>query len=444
MRRTLIFLATFLLYAGLSFAQAGTDSLELRVYFPKGRCDIVPSFRNNDLQLTQFTRKMSRYLADTTICLQDVVIYTGASPEGNVKLNRQLSIDRGLYIKYYLTSALNLPDSVFVMKPMGEDWARLAEMVKRYRAPSWKQILQIIEDNPEDKNDPEGKALEERKRLIMQLDDGKVWEHLNDDIFPELRGGDNFVSCHFTPKISEPRTIVVENFTSIRDTVYIFSRDTIVTAPLPIVTAPVPQNLPSSEVGQKTQKRDTSKRKPYQFALKTNLLMDLATALNVELEFPIGQHWSVMAEQWFPWWTFWYDGYSYTLQILQTSVEGRYWFGNCSKRPVLSGFFLGAYAGAAYFDTEWRSEGIQGEAFINAGLSFGYGFNIGRNWRFETSLSAGYLQFDGRTYHHDDYWGLRVWQQDRTVSWIGPTKLKCSICWLIPPHRQKSKKEKSR
>jgi len=55
------------------------DSLELRVYFPQGKSVLIPSFRNNDIQLTQFTIQMRRYLADTTMRLKDIVIYTGAS-----------------------------------------------------------------------------------------------------------------------------------------------------------------------------------------------------------------------------------------------------------------------------------------------------------------------------------------------------------------------------
>jgi len=416
------------------------DSLEVRVYFPQGKSELLPTFRNNDLQLTTFTTELRRDMADTTKRLQDITIYTGASPEGKVAANLQLSIDRGTAVKNYIQSALSIPDSVFVMVALGEDWERLADMVRRYRVPSWERILEIIDEYPD--------RLEERKRKIKEIDNGRVWKYLLDNVFPELRGGDNYIACHFSPTASEAPTMAVTANTVVRDTLYVFRKDTVVMVP----NAVVPAIGISPEGGGQANgvyagngrkispQKDSARLKTYQFALKTNLLMDLGTALNVELEFPIGKHWSVMAEHWFPWWTFWSRGYSYTLQVLQTSVEGRYWFGDRIKNPVLSGFFLGAYAGAACFDVEWKSKGIQGETFINTGLSFGYSFNIGRNWRFETSISAGYFRFDGRTYYHDDYWKLRIWEEDRTINWIGPTKLKCSISWLIPIRSKSSNK----
>ena len=42
-------------------------------------------------------------------------------------------------------------------------------------------------------------------------------------------------------------------------------------------------------------------RKPL-LAVKSNLLFDLASALNVELEVPMGKRWSVAGEWMFPWW----------------------------------------------------------------------------------------------------------------------------------------------
>jgi len=37
-------------------------------------------------------------------------------------------------------------------------------------------------------------------------------------------------------------------------------------------------------------------------AIKTNLLFDLATILNVEVELPLAPNWSVAGEWIFPWW----------------------------------------------------------------------------------------------------------------------------------------------
>ena len=68
-------------------------------------------------------------------------------------------------------------------------------------------------------------------------------------------------------------------------------------------------------------------------ALKTNLLYDAVTALNIEFEVPIGKQWSVAVENLFPWWEF---NNKYCFQLWEMGAEGRYWFHrtNPAFRPV--------------------------------------------------------------------------------------------------------------
>ncbi|WP_106830568.1 DUF3575 domain-containing protein [Parabacteroides pacaensis] len=76
------------------------------------------------------------------------------------------------------------------------------------------------------------------------------------------------------------------------------------------------------------------------FALKTNLLFDVALMPNVEVEVPIARHWSVNGEYMFPWWQF--DKDKYCLQILSGGLEGLYWLDSRKKHPqrgVLEGHF---------------------------------------------------------------------------------------------------------
>ena len=59
------------------------------------------------------------------------------------------------------------------------------------------------------------------------------------------------------------------------------------------------------------------------FALKTNLLFDLLSGLNVEVEVPIGKHFSLAGEWIFPWWL--WEKKQYALEILNGNLELRYW-----------------------------------------------------------------------------------------------------------------------
>ena len=169
-------------------------------------------------------------------------------------------------------------------------------------------------------------------------------------------------------------------------------------------------------------------------AVKTNLLFDVASALNIEIEAPIGKRWSVAGEYIFPWWL-WEDK-QYCLQVLSGNLEGRYWFGDRNVKAQLTGWFAGLYAGGGYYDLEWGDKGYQGEFFIASGLSGGYVHSISKNGklRMEYSLGIGYLQTKYREYVPqkgiDDKWHL-IHQANGKYSWFGPTKAKVSLVWMI-------------
>ena len=169
-------------------------------------------------------------------------------------------------------------------------------------------------------------------------------------------------------------------------------------------------------------------------ALKTNLLYDIASALNIEIEAPLGKRWSIAGEYIFPWWL-WEDK-QYCLQVLSGNLEGRYWLGDRREKQPLTGAFVGLYAGGGYYDIEWGDKGYQGEFFIATGLSGGYSHSISKNgnWRMEYSLGIGYLQTKYREYEPqkgiDEQWRL-IRRTNGKYAWFGPTKAKISLVWMI-------------
>lgn len=202
----------------------------------------------------------------------------------------------------------------------------------------------------------------------------------------------------------------------------------------PKVDAPMARfNIFESEKEKITLSYDI---KPF-IALKTNLLYDLATAVNIEIEVPIGDRWSVAGEWIFPWWVFdngKSDSRRDRFQILNANFEGRYWFGERSSRELLTGWFAGVYVGVGDYDLEHDKEGIQGEFLFTTGLSGGYSHPIGKHLRLEYGLSLGYLRTKYRKY--TAYWGEDSrWHPIRTssgyYSWTGPTRARVSLVWLI-------------
>ena len=177
-----------------------------------------------------------------------------------------------------------------------------------------------------------------------------------------------------------------------------------------------------------------SRRHPL-FAVKTNLLFDAALMPNIELEVPIGKRWSLNGEYMFPWWLINDD--RYCLQVLMGGVEVRYWPGRRSGRDVLTGHFLGLYAGGGKYDLQWDKNGYQGEFFIAAGVSYGYAHSIARNLRLEYNIGIGMLRTDYRHYHSRDNHQTLLWQENGEYTWLGPTKLKISLVWLITGKNKK-------
>ena len=177
-----------------------------------------------------------------------------------------------------------------------------------------------------------------------------------------------------------------------------------------------------------------SSRRPL-FAVKTNLLFDAALMPNIELEVPIGKRWSLNGEYMFPWWLINDD--RYCLQILMGGLEVRYRPGKRSGRDVLTGHFLGLYAGGGKYDLQWDKNGYQGEFFIAAGVSYGYAHSIARNLRLEYNIGIGMLRTDYRHYHSRDNHRTLLWQENGEYTWLGPTKLKISLVWLITGKNKK-------
>lgn len=140
-------------------------------------------------------------------------------------------------------------------------------------------------------------------------------------------------------------------------------------------------------------------------ALKTNLLFDAVTALNFEVEVPIGKRFSVMVEDVFPWWE---TGNKYCFQVWEMGVEGRFWFKPWKSigTEKLRGLFVGPYVMSGKYDFQFdKSINYQGE-FWSVGLTAGYSLPLGKKkWgNLEFSLSLGYLQSPYRHYlPTDDY-----------------------------------------
>ena len=165
--------------------------------------------------------------------------------------------------------------------------------------------------------------------------------------------------------------------------------------------------------------------------MKNNLLYDLALAPNIEVEIPIGKRWSLNTEYKCPWWL--NSKHDFCYQLLSGGMEGRFWLGNRQKRDRLTGHFIGLYAEGGIYDFQLRGDGYQGKYYGAAGVTYGYAKQLAQHFSLEFSLGIGYLTTEYKKY--TPYEGDIIWTNSGRYNFIGPTKAKVSLVWLITTKR---------
>ena len=174
-----------------------------------------------------------------------------------------------------------------------------------------------------------------------------------------------------------------------------------------------------------------------QIALKTNLLYDIALQTNIEVEFILGDRWSLGVEYIGSWWSS--NPRNYTQQMRMGNLSLTYWLGNRKKWEKLTGWNIGLFGGYGDYDMQpLQSKGWQGK-LINTGINIGYAHAISRNgrWHLHYQLGAGMMQTDYKRYYKmwDTKFGdVKVFEypwEVRRFRWIGPTQAEISLVWMI-------------
>lgn len=203
-------------------------------------------------------------------------------------------------------------------------------------------------------------------------------------------------------------------------------------------TIVVPETVADTTIWKPFEQRDSVQNFPelqrsnsgfpfYRFALKTNLLYDIALIPNISLEYAITDHWSVAADWEYAWWSkdfshkFWrtYGG----------NLEVRYYLNNKDGR-LLTGHHFGAYGGILTYDVEWGGKGYMGEKWSKMfGLSYGYAAPIGRRLHLDFELGIGY--FGGEYYEYSPQGDKYFWEQTKNRRWFGPTRAEATLVWML-------------
>jgi hypothetical protein len=409
------------------------DTLHITVYFFKNRTNIVDDYRNNGYNIHDFCYRLSQYIADPQISIDELVITGSASPEGPFDNNVRLAHERAHRIGERIAEIKGFDRDIIEYRYIPEDWDGLRAILPTLDQPWKDQAIEILDNIPQWET-INGKQVESRKNRFKEFRNGEPWAWLDKNVFPDLRAAGGGISCVITrpaPKL-------------IRDTIYL-KPDTVYVYP------PVGDGTgvgPGIGTGEGNGPGDNEPEEDYYgkgkkmiVAFRTNFAMIPLT--NVGVEVPLSEHWSIGADWYSPWiWRKYhdpfnlyhkedYDAWGWCFQFQAADIEARYWFTNHNKKPEqrLLGHSIGLYAAAGHYDFEWSQDGYQGE-FYNAGIDYLYAWPIFKGkMHMEVELGLGCIYSTNQAYENivlDDVC-YRIPGERKIVPWIGPTRAQFSL-----------------
>ncbi len=356
-----------------------------------------------------------RALADSVFSIgpdriDSISICSYSSPEGKSAYNRKLSARRAAAMRKYMDGHFPQLSGKIRVTHDGESWDMFRDRVLADSALTGAQrgkLLSVMDSSA---------SPDEKKRLI-QAYDRPLWDRMVGEWFSDMRRSLIRLSWTEEGRAQTDRIPPVASADATRSLAVLSDRGSI---------------CPDF---RKVYIWETI------FALKTNLLYDAVTALNVEAEIPIGDKFSVAVEDVFPWWTWGPNDKKYCFQMWEMGIEPRWWFAPTARRDKLSGHFLGAYAMSSKYDFQRDTRYCYQGEYWSAGLTYGYSLPIGKWLNMEFSLSAGFLQSDYRHYRPDSAYEHLYRDPYKTgkYSWFGPTKAKVSLVVPIMVRKQYGK-----
>lgn len=409
------------LYAYIAAAQDSvSDSVEVQtseivaIYFRQGHYNLDLSYRTNKESLESIYAQMAEIYYDSTRFFRHVQIISGTSPEGSYSFNQRLSKNRLNALKNYIQSRLPIPDSIFVQESRGINWIDLIALVEESDMPNKEDMLHILRDVPEIE-EVDGRVTYPRKKAMEQLDGGRPYRYMYNHFFPVLRQ-----SCGI---LFAEKPIPIEPV-EIPDIYALTGLDVVVVSEYP---KPVKFVKPDPDRIKSPYPEPDTIRGPI-FALKTNLLSDLALIPHIGAEVFIADGWTLAANWYYAWWKS--DPVHWYWRTYGGDMAVRWYFGEKSKWRVFNGHHLGLFGQISTYDFELGGNGILGDKWSwGVGVEYGYAIPIARHLNLDFTLGVGY--FGGEFYKYVPMDTHYVWQSTNNRHYFGPTKLEVSLVWVI-------------
>ncbi len=409
----------FLLIAGNVSGKTLSDTsvvMHLKIAYPINDINIHEDYLSNVRMLSM----VKEYLQKSPQ-IDSITIFSYASPEGPLQLNRYLARERGIKAKEYLLQHLppdkRLTEDRIKIDPTWENWAGLRQLVvEQYPYKDKDDVLALL--------DNETILNEQRKALLKKINGGRPWRYIRSEILPHLR---------YATWIAVWQKIELEN------NLPAMPQQPLLAECVAVKTAPRKTELTARPLEyiiteDTTVVEDTKTI----FALKSNLLYDAVSLLNFSIEAPLYKDkLSLLYYHQAPWWNWGKGNNEYCIRFLGIGAEAKWWFAprprvaseKRIRRDKFMGHFLGIYGESGKYDFEHKRDICRQGEFWSAGLSYGYAMPVGKRLNMEFSISAGYASISYRGYTpSEDYETL--WRNPNEVGrwhYFGPTKVQVTL-----------------
>ena len=374
------------------------------IFFRINSPKIDTTFQDNARTLKRMKADIDSTLAHDGAIPDSLLILSTASPDGSYAFNQKLARARSESTEALLLEMFpQFADATILVNFLEEDWDGLKQVLKTHpEFPDRDKMLAII-DGRQDVADKEA-ALRACK---------KGWEYLKNNYIHALRNSSITISVIGAPD-EYTRLEPLPVLPGIYYKPYFTAPETGIVAPEPIIPEfPMPE----------------PEYKKMIFAPRTNLLIP---ALNVGLEVPIKDNWSVGIDYLYPWAVSKHN--KWCGEMLGLFVDAKYWFPGekyqWTDTERLQGHAVGVYAGAGYYDYQNISRGAQGE-YIDFGVDYTFALPIYEGkLRLEFNLGVGLIRTWYRSYKPSTDFedlirdpGIKY----RATNFIGPTRAGVSL-----------------
>lgn len=374
----------------------------------------------NMRDLRDFLRNVS---SDSTIHITKVLFRGAASPEGSSALNRRLAGGRLSVLESIVRSEIELSDSIIFRDDSYIPWKSLMSLVKDSDMSHKEDIIAILDMKPEYVEYRPGAKIDNRVLELQKLDNGKVWQQMNEMFFSRLRNACAvFVSyVKVVPPVQPLMT----------------ATDTVAVVPLPVdvkVTDKVVVTDSLAKNGVAETIPAVQEEWQWHMYVKSNAIGWAMGVANVAAEVDIADHWSFSLPVY--WSSLNYFKQKLKFRTFTLQPEVRYWLSDSSN-----GWFAGAHFGLGWYNIatcgEYRIQDHGGDSpAIGGGVSIGYRLplNANRRWRMEFSLGAG-----AYSVHYDKFRnelnGLLVDTEKKT--WFGIDQASVSVVYMFGTEKKK-------